>query len=104
MVRVIYVEQYGGWWKLSPDQWRELCERGAAGNGHMLPDKASLRRRSPLVGETNYNDGMGKKTYYPLRTYVLVYSPLDWESEDYQDALQELELGMRCTAQQKVST
>lgn len=96
MIRTIYVEQYGWWWKLTPEQWRALCTGGAAGHGHQLPEK-SLRRRSALVGATGYNDGRGKKSYFPLRDGIRVYSPLDWEADDYREALRELDAASEAT-------
>lgn len=86
--KVIYVQQYGAWWKFTPQVWRKICEGGARGEGHMLPPACMMRKRSPLVGVVQYGDE--QPTYYPLRDDVLVYSPLDWEPEDYASALKEL--------------
>lgn len=94
MVRLVYVENYGYWWKLSPDEWRVILEGGVKGDGHSLPDANALRRRSPLIGVFDPDDGMGKRSYYALRDDILVYSPLDWCQEDYRAALDELNAKM----------
>lgn len=84
---IIYVEQYGAFWRLTPAAWRALCEEGLKGNGHNLPERP-LRNRPRTIGRTDYGDGDG--SYYPKRPDILVYRPLDWEVEDYQEALNEL--------------
>jgi hypothetical protein len=94
MIRSIFVVQYGGWWKLTPDEWTQICRDGMTGDGYMLPRHRTITRRSPLVGATDYNDGEGRTSYYPLRDDVLVYTPLDWEPEEFGEALKELDKKM----------
>lgn len=89
-IKAVYVEQYGAWWKLSLDEWRQILASGAAGNGHTLPNERAMGRRSRLVGATDYGDGEGETSYYPKADGILIYSPLDWWPEDYESALQEL--------------
>lgn len=92
MKNLIYVEQYGGWWKLTAKEWRTICEGGARGEGHMLPGKCLKKRPGKVVGATDYDDdGGGRPSYYARRDGILIYSPLDWEPEDYEMALQDLE-------------
>lgn len=88
---IIYVEQYGAWWKLTPEHWHGLLEGGCLGWGHELPSKfGRLTRRPPLVGVT-YPDGPeGRPSYFARRDDVLVYRPLDWEPNDYFAALDDL--------------
>jgi hypothetical protein len=85
----IYVEQYGAWWKFTPDVWRAVLLDGVAKGGHSLPDANRIARRSPLVGVAD--SGSGHPSYFPMRNNVLVYHPLDWDEEDYTDALVELD-------------
>jgi hypothetical protein len=90
-IHAIHVEQFEGWWKLSPDEWRELLKGGIEGNGHELPRTRMLKRRSRHVGATDYGDGEGRNSYFARRDGILIYSPLDWEPENYADALAELD-------------
>lgn len=75
------MQQYGGWWKLSLEQWHALCDNGARGNGHMLPAGGLLKRRPAAVGKTDY--GEGRISYYAKNKTTRFYEPLDWKPEDY---------------------
>jgi len=88
-VKAVYVEQYGMFWRLTLCEWKALCEQGVKGEGHLLPSNRALKRRpSAAIGVENY--GSGRLTYYPRTDTVWLYQPLDWEVEDYQNALAKI--------------
>ena len=88
---IIYAQQYGGWWKMTADEWRKVLLEGIETETHELPRNCQMKRRSRLVGATSYESGEGHTSYYPLADDILVYSPLDWEEWDYREALKELD-------------
>lgn len=86
-IKAIYVEQYGGWCKLPLAKWEELLKEGIESGGHELRGHM-LVSRPPHITRVAYDDS--KPSYYTDRKDVLLYHPLDWGVEDYQNALDEL--------------
>ena len=86
-IKAIYVQQYDYFWKLTPEQWRRLLIKGLEGDGHLLP-KVEMKRRPSKVRAEWLGDS---KNYYVVDSDVLYYEPLDWEVEDYQAALNDLD-------------
>lgn len=89
VVKAVYVEQYDGWWRYSLAQWRKLLEGGIEGNGHVL-ENPMLRNRPRFI-YIDGNPGEVGRSYYTLRNDVIIYSPLDWETDDYRSALKDLD-------------
>lgn len=89
---LIYVQQFGGFWRLSEAEWRGVLASGIAGEGHVLPERGMLRSRPRGIHRDA--DGPG---YWTSRNDILFHQPLDWEPDDYREALEELEarLGAR---------
>jgi hypothetical protein len=85
----VYVEQYGYWWKLSLDQWKQIIQGAIKGDGYELPQSAQLKIRPRTVGATEY--GGETPSYFSRREDVVIYSPLDWDTEDFKFALEELQ-------------
>jgi hypothetical protein len=97
-LKAVYCEQFGAFWRLTPYEWRMLCVQGARGEGHTLPPNGRLRHRpGQVIGKVMESGGEpGDSTPYywvldPYKETALFYRPLDWEEEDYQSALKELE-------------
>lgn len=88
-IKSVYAEQFGAWWKLTVAQWRELCKSGIANNGHELPESAMLKNRPSFIHAVRNESG--RASYWTTRNDILVCSPLDWESEAYQQSLDELD-------------
>lgn len=98
-IKAVYCEQYGYLFKLTPGDWhRMLREAIESGGGHTFMPSMELKRRpGTVIGKVMENGGEpGDNTpyFYVLPEHkdtVLLYQPLDWELENYQDALKELE-------------
>lgn len=84
MPRFVYVQQYGGFWKLTQAEWQEVCRSGAAGNGYTLnPDRQLLRRPSFIMRNEN------SRGYWIATNAHDFYQPLDWTPEDFADHLKD---------------
>jgi len=91
---VIYVTQYGAWWRLTIEQWRAVCEAGASGQGYDLPDDAQLTRKPRGVhgGREDESDRLDVKiSYWTDNNKHPVFQPLDWDPEDFKAALAALD-------------
>lgn len=87
----IYVTQYGCWWRLTPEQWRQVCIDGQTERGYVLPARAAVKRRPARdVGVTDYKDN-APQSFYARRDDVRVFTPLDWEPSEFADAIHELD-------------
>lgn len=92
-MRHIYIGQFGVCFRLTLDQWRRLCEGGAAGEGYDLShfDAKELRRFPPgVVKEIRDSDQRSS-----VRSDLLYYEPLDWYDYDFRDHLEELDERLR---------
>jgi hypothetical protein len=87
--KIIYVQQFDYFWKLTEAQWREICALGISGEGYNLPSSGALKKRpGKVIGAVIYDDG--RKSYFTRTNDVLLYEPLDWEQHEYTDALNDL--------------
>lgn len=81
----VYVENMGHFWKLTKDQWREVCQAGASGAGYDLDAYGPpLKTRPWWVRKSDSRGFWGIHRYHRLR------SPLDWEPDEFKEALNEL--------------
>jgi hypothetical protein len=87
---LIYAQHYGVYWfSLTIDEWRECLRTGIAGESHMMPKYSALQRRPKHI-RCEGVPGSPQASFWSTRDDVLLYSPLDWEIDDYKDALEEL--------------
>ena len=90
-LKAIYCEHYGRfWYKLTVAEWRECLRTGMLGESHLLPEAAALKNR-PRHIHCEGTPGEHSATFWSTRDDNQVWSPLDWEPEDYEDALEQLE-------------
>jgi hypothetical protein len=88
MIKAVYVEQFGGWWKFTPDQWRALLLEGIETGGHVIQTK-ELAARPRKIHKFQHEGG--RASYYCGDENVLIYSALDWEEAAYRAALEKLD-------------
>ncbi len=91
-IRRVYVEQFGGWWSLSPGAWETLVRRCASGLGYDLdhPDANARRLARPPAAVKSYRDADGSRNWYLVTNEALLRRPLDWSAEDFKDELRSL--------------
>ena len=82
----VYIEQFGGYWKLSDEQWIALLVEGAAGHGHMLPEAQQLAGRPKFIRSDRYGDD--RSSLYCIDDHRF-HQPLDWDETTYADQLAE---------------
>jgi hypothetical protein len=90
--KTVYVEQYGYFWKFTFREWLAFVKdylRDPA-EGYMLPNHKILRRRSPVI-EATYWDDHSVPSYHSRDPGALLVQPLDWGEEEFKDHLKELE-------------
>jgi hypothetical protein len=94
-LKAIYCEHYGRYWfKLTIPEWEECLRTGIKGESHWLPESAALQER-PRHIKVEGTIGSPQASYWSTRDDCQVWSPLDWEPEDYKDALEQLEERLR---------
>lgn len=91
MIKQVVIQQFGGWWRLSLDQWIGLCQRAAlTGEGYDLSEWApQLKRKPAVIAATRYEGG--RWDYHSTREDVLYVEPLDWTRADFERQLQEID-------------
>jgi hypothetical protein len=66
----VYVTQYNAWWRLTVDEWVEVCMAGAYNDhGYSLEGYRELKNKPRYARH--------------------VFKPLDWEKEDFVWAIGE---------------
>ena len=83
--RYIYIGNFGYCWKLTEEEWREVCASGIRGEGYDL----SKYRELISAPRWTYKDERGRR--YSTRNDRLYYEPLDWEPHEFEDALEVLD-------------
>lgn len=83
--RYVYVEQFGGWWRLTTDEWRAVLEKGSASQGYDLSQYRELAGRPSCI-----RTGMTASDLWIDHPRHLFYQPLDWQPEQHEDALRKL--------------
>lgn len=81
----VFVGQAGGFWRLTLDQWEEVCRAGLKGGYDLSPYR---RIRSKPIWLEKYPDNSG---YRRTRTDMLYFEPEGWSKEDFREALDEIE-------------
>jgi len=84
--KFVYVGQYDAFWRLTPDEWEQICRDGMKGGYDLSPFKQLAGRPIWLKRHPDGSTG-----YYRTRQDMLYYEPLDWDAEDFREALDELE-------------
>lgn len=85
MIKAVIVEQYGYFWKLTPDEWREILKAGVNG-GYELPRHRQLKRKPSYVGRM-------ERDYFSARNDIPLKTPLDWTPDDFAEALADMNEG-----------
>jgi hypothetical protein len=90
--KAIYVEHYGYYWRLTPQEWRQLLRGILSGDGYLLADTlgGGLGRR--LAARPHHVYGTRGKTA-SSRNDLPLYHPLDWGPEEARYALAEVDGG-----------
>lgn len=91
---VIYVQQYGYFWKLTYQEWIDICLDMTKQideedfRGYNLPDRRLLRRRPRIIEKKIENSiWVSYRAEWP---HILV-SPLDWTPDMFKEWLEEYE-------------
>lgn len=87
----IYVEQFGGWWSFSPDDWVSFLEetiadliRNGVDGGHVLPEDKQIKRKPPCA----YNSSCDhREEWCSINKDYKVIKILDWEFQSYVEML-----------------
>lgn len=87
--KTVYVTQYGVFWKLTPLQWRDLCAAAIKDDGYDL-DKVALRLKDRPRAIRRDMDS-DRDSYYTTRNDMPLFHPLDWDKEQFEDALRDIE-------------
>ena len=98
-IRRVYLEQFGGWWSLTPEQWLDLVtttllDWSSDKAGYSLPDDGLLRYRPNGVRKYPFGDSH----YYSTDPAIRVVQPLNWHRADFdheQTEMQQLILHIR---------
>lgn len=85
--QVVYVEQYGGVWKITLDEWKAICRAGLTGEGYVLPPCRQLTRRPAWVRRSTDSPRVHYWSADPNKKLV---HPLDWSVEAYREELKQL--------------
>lgn len=83
----VYVENFGGFWKLSLEEWKAICQQGAAGEGYQLDPCKQLRNRPRWVRRSADTNHAHYWSADPDKKFV---RPLDWSREEFQKELNTL--------------
>lgn len=86
----IYVEQMGGWWSFSPDEFRALLDHHEDKHWNLDAFGRRLARRPACIHKHEAPDG----AYYTVveGNHLLFRTPCDWDAWQVQDAREQLEL------------
>lgn len=85
-VRRVYVEHFGYFYSLTPEQWIELAINAAENDcGYTLDPKLEIRQRPRGV----FKDRDDVRSY-TMRQDILLVDPLDWTDEDFRNHLATL--------------
>jgi hypothetical protein len=88
-MRAIYIGQFGYPFSLTVAQWRTLCEGGARGDGYDLTEIGARELRRFPHGVLKFDrHSPGRSSIY---NDLLYYEPLDWEPDQFAEALAELD-------------
>lgn len=86
MPKPVYVGNFGYCWKLTPVEWREVCESGARGDGYDLSAYRELKGFPRFIVRGDDTDRRSS-----TRADILYYEPLDWENSDFAEVLAEMD-------------
>lgn len=75
--KVVYIHQFGAWWRATPNQWVRLCQAAQTPDGY---DLDVLARR--LQGQPQAVQGSKKEGFWGVG--ICVVQPLDWTNEDWE--------------------
>jgi hypothetical protein len=93
MIRYVYVEQFGGWWRFAYPDWIAMVRHCMADEcGYDLDRETGgrrLRGRPSTIGSDRYQDG--GRAYFAKTNDVLVKQPLDWGFEEFAEELRDIE-------------
>ena len=78
-----YVEQFDQFWSLDRDEMYGVLLIGVRTGGHDLRPYRKLKDRPSSVRKER-----GKQGFYVTRNDVFLISPLDYDREDYAEALE----------------
>lgn len=84
--RLVYVQQFGGFWSLSVPAWIGCCRRGAAGLGYDL-DAAGKRLSGKPKGIRKNSNRPG---FWSARSDARFVQPLDWAASDYVEEIENI--------------
>jgi len=91
MIRYVYIEQYGYYYRLSRDEFRQLCEGIISGEGYELAGRHTeglgvwLRNMPKSCYKQRWMQAASSKD--PERP---IYHPLDWTPENARDYLTDV--------------
>jgi len=78
----VYVGQFGAFWRLTPEQWRQVCRDGAYGEGYSLEGYRGLKTKPRWLHPME--DDRGR---YWTSKEVEYYEPFDWFEHDFKEHL-----------------
>src|SRR6185312_3017241 len=88
--KFIYVENYGGFWKLKYDEWIAICLAAQRANfeGYKLPHNRALKRCPSIIQKVEWEDSMKiEHISFEINWPHILVSPLDWEPEAFKEWL-----------------
>lgn len=74
----VYIEQYGGWWSLSWEEWMGLVDWAIEDGGFSLEGYRELRSRPGCVR------GSQQMGHWVHSGDHLCFNPLDWEIDYFR--------------------
>ncbi len=81
----VYVGQFDYFWKLTEAQWREVIASGLSGEGYTLEPYRELKTRPRFLWRDRETGRCSR-----MVNDKLYYEPLDWDQQNFQHALEEL--------------
>lgn len=84
--KYVYLGHEGRVFKLSLDEWEEVCKAGIGGSAVDLTQFQRMRARPSWLSPFPTGGG-----FYRTRKDRVYYEPCEWSRQDFQDALEELE-------------
>jgi hypothetical protein len=90
--RIVYVENFDGFWALTEEQWRTLVRTYLkTGEPYSLDDYAPMLKNRPrCIFKWRDEAGSSGNPYEMVHPVHWLKSPLDWGDEEFRDEAERL--------------
>lgn len=105
-VKAIYVTQFGGWWKLTPEAWLDLCTKSVDAWENDTTFSWDMSEKGKRLASTPYHavfidrwtdkDDFVRCYAIPRNNTIRVYRMVcDWKEDEWREALKEIQEAMK---------